>query len=800
MTSSTIQRSISTLGALLGAETSPSPGVIRETSINRNWKFSGLDAGELNAHGERFDDATWDTVCLPHTLRIEKFDETHPWQGVCWYRRQIDFDPAWDEKRILLRFGAAMQNADVWVNGAHVCRHLGGYLPFGVDLSGAFASGRAAVAVRVDNRDTDIVPPGKPTNDLDFNYPGGLYRGVDLVVIDQLHISDPIVADIVAGGGVFVRYENVSAERATVLVKTDVANDSGELARNVTVGQRLVDAAGDSVAETLNEPVMIGGTAHHEFSQKLDVVKPRLWHPDHPHLHTLITTVMRDGVIVDVVSTRIGIRSIELGKRVVINGEVVRVVGTNRHQEYPYIGYAVSPNAARRDAQRIKDGGFNHVRLAHYPQDPAFLDACDELGLLVQAPIPGWQIFHYNSSFVNGSYQNIRDLIRRDRNHPCILFWEPNLNETWGEHLDWCRTAHEIAHQEYPGQMCFTFGDDYPEGWVPGWDVKAFVREYGDFGFGGNESTSRHTRGEGEMALLQQAWNYQWCHNDHWGRFEDPANTFQGDATWVMFDYNRGYYSKPCTCGMMDIFRLPKYVYYFYQSQRDPGAKRDDIANGPMVFIASDWTPRPSGGKVIVYSNCDEVELTLNGKAIARQRPDSGPDSKYSDWDANIAATVGNQYDNSGGHPFDGGNCAHLDHPPFTFTNVAFEPGELRAIAYLDGKPVTEHVVRTPGQATRLAVEFDTQRTPLAADGADTIFVRVSVLDDAGTVVPAYELTGLKVNVAGPARLIGTEPIHVEAGIASVLLQATANSGEITVTALADGIQGTTAALTSFPA
>lgn len=177
----------------------------------------------------------------------------------------------------------------------------------------------------------------------------------------------------------------------------------------------------------------------------------------------------------DEIRTRIGIRTFSLGKRLLINGEEFHICGSNRHQEYPYIEYALSPNCAFRDAKKIKDGGFNFIRMSHYPQDPAFIEACDELGVLLQAPTPGWQHFSFNDSFVRQTFQDIRDLLRRDRNHPSVVFWEPNLNETDTRHQDWQRAAHEIAHAELPGDQCFTFGDPYPEkkGWD--WDVQGLL-------------------------------------------------------------------------------------------------------------------------------------------------------------------------------------------------------------------------------------------------------------------------------------------------------------------------------------
>ncbi len=788
---------ISCLQAATPVQISPA---VYEQWINTGWKFSRADdLGTASPEAPAFDAAAWQTVTLPHTPRIEKYDETHPWQGICWYRKTLTPVAAWAGKRVSIQFGAAMQIADVWVNGIQKTRHLGGYLPFTVDLTGEAATGQPIViAVRLDNRDTDQVPPGKPTNDLDFNYPGGLYRGVKLIVTDPVHVTDPIAANLVAGGGVFVTYSDVSDQSATVHVKTDVANDGDALVHQCRVRSALLDDSEQTVMETVSEPILFSAHDHHEFVQTLLVDSPRLWHPDHPNLYTLRTTVSRDGQGVDEVNTRIGIRSFILDNRVRINGQEFHMMGSNRHQEYPYIEYALSPNAGKRDAQRIKDGGFNHIRLSHYPQDPAFLDACDELGILVQAPIPGWQIFRENPSFVSGTYQNIRDLIRRDRNHPSIMFWEPNLNET-GPPKDWCRTAYEIAHEEYPGPECYTFGDPYPAGWRPGWDVKHFIREYGDFGFGGNESTSRQTRGQGELALLQQTWNFLYEHNRNWAQWNDPKSKFYGDATWVMFDYNRGYYPKQEHSGMMDIFRLPKYVYRFFQSQRGPSLIRPDIESGPMVFVASDWAPRPSPSRVVVFSNCDEVTLSVNGKLFARQRPDSGPDTPYSPKKVNLADTNGTVYDNSGGYMFDGGNAKHLDHPPFTFVGVPYAPGTLKAVGYLGGKPVAEYTVQTPGAPTSLKLTFDTQRRPLAADGADVVFVRAAILDKNGMVVPVNSLPSLNLTVTGPARLVATDSLHVEAGVASALLQAGTDPGAIRVTATADGLKSATATIVSQP-
>ena len=757
--------------------------------LSRDWQFARSDQVIDSAAGATvFRDASWDTVTLPHTPRLESAAVQFPFQGICWYRKSLRAQPAWVGKRVMLEFGAGMQIADVWVEGEHRLRHLGGYLPFSVDLSDTLGCGLdAQVAVRLDNRDTDLCPPGKPLAELDFSYFGGLYREAQLHVTGEIHISDPLRANQPAGGGIFVRCDNASAGSATVQIRTHALNESATPARRCKVVSEIYSPGGELLRRAESAPLMIAAGEGHHFEQAVSLTDPCLWHPDHPGLHTLVSRLYADERQTDELRTRFGVRHIGMGQRFFLNGEPCPIIGTNRHQEHPYVGNAVPANAHRRDARRIKDAGFNFVRLSHYPQDPAFLDACDELGLLVQAAVPGWQQFWMNRSFVSRSFQDIRDLVRRDRNHPCIVFWEPNLNETGvgedGEgHSDWCRAAHEITHQEYPGSQCLTFGDDYPgkPGWD--WDVRGLCREYGDFGFGGNESTSRHTRGEGEAAMLQQAWNYLWTFNHLSAQLSDPHRVYCGCATWVMFDYNRGYSHKPCTCGMMDMFRLPKYVYYFYQSQRDPRGVRDDVESGPLVFIASDWTKRAGLTKVIVFSNCDEVELLLNGRVLGRKPPDSGPDTEYSDAAARRLATVGNDYDRSGGRPFDGGNARHIPHPPTTFFDIPYAEGKLTAVGYLEGRPVACAEVSAPGKPDRLQVSVDLAGVPLAPEGNDLVFVHARLVDPDRTLVPDVPLDILFA-VDGAAELIGSNPVRTEGGIASILVKTGTAAGTARVIA-----------------
>ena len=398
--------------------------------------------------------------------------------------------------------------------------------------------------------------------------------------------------------------------------------------------------------------------------------------------------------------------------------------GTNRHQEYPYLGYALSDNAQGRDALKIKQAGFDFVRLSHYPQSPAFLDACDELGLVVMEPIPGWQ-FMGDAVFQQRAIQDVRDMIRRDRNHACVALWETSLNES---HMDkpFMDALGQAAHEEYPGDQCYTAGwqDNFDvflqsrqgggcHGYQNG-DKACEVSEYGDWeyyaGNGGlNQGAmadlkgaarnSRQTRADGELRLLHQAVNFQEAANDN---RSTPAF---GDGVWLMYDYSRGYAPDLETSGVMDSLRLPKFAYSFFASQRDANYPAlAGVKSGPMVSIAS-WWNASSPTDVYVYSNCEEVELSLNGKVIARQKPDADSIS------------------------------TRLPHPPFTFHLGRFTPGTLQAVGLIGGDAKATDTVSTPGAPAAIRLRSDLSGRPFTADGADAVFVYADIVDSQGTIV-----------------------------------------------------------------
>ncbi len=729
-----------------------------ELQFDDGWRFSRAD--EPRAQNSVFDDHAWETVCLPHTAHVEALvtgGAARQWQGVCWYRKTFDLPKAARNKEIFLRFQGAMNAAEIWVNGQSAGQFMGGYLPYVMDISKLVKPGeKNVVAVRLDNRDNPITGP-KPLADLDFNLYGGLYRDASLIIKDKLYITDPILADKVAGGGIFVTFPTVSKEKATIKVQTDVKN-ADDVSRTFVVKTKLVDAKGRIVTTSQSAPEDLVAGSDKEIVEEIPVANPNLWSPDSPYLYQIRSEVIEKGKMIDAEQTRIGIRQIQITKDGFwINGEKMFLRGVNRHQEYPYIGNALSDAAQYRDALKIKEAGFDYVRLSHYPQSPAFLDACDELGLVVMDSVMGWQYFGKDPAFAKLKLQECHELIRRDRNHPCVILWEVALNESQMPKL-FIEQANAIAHAEYPGDQCYTCG------WEKGYDVfiqarqhggchnikdrPCLVSEYGDWeyyaqnaGFEQNqwkdlqpaERSSRQLRGDGEVRLLQQAMNFEEAHNDN------LTTTAFADGVWVMYDYNRGYADDLESSGVMDIFRLPKFSYWFFRSQRDADERIAGKPLGPVVFIANYWT-RESPLEVRVFSNCEEVALYLNGKLIERRQPD------------HTRITT------------------NLRHPPFTFKLDRFESGILRAVGYTGGKAVAESERSTPGEASSLKLRFDLSDRSFAADGKDEIFCYADVRDGMSTIVPTAQMP-VFFGTTGQTRLVGSNPILSEAGTAAILVQ-----------------------------
>ncbi|OFY46808.1 MAG: hypothetical protein A2X22_04935 [Bacteroidetes bacterium GWF2_49_14] len=743
-------------------------------SFNDDWKFiRPISSPDSPDSMLKLPDSHWESVTLPHTAKLEPLIVSgQQWTGICWYKKS--FNASLDNKgrHIGILFGAAMQDATVWLNGRLISRHLGGYLPFYLDISDGihFDSGNE-ILIRLDNRENTMIPPGKPLGELDFLYYGGIYRNASLIIKDQLHLTHPLEIDTLQGGGVMVNTDSISKEESVISISVSVRNQD-QVRRFCGIEAVLKDRNNKLVATASSEIINIPSLTDIRIPLRMQVKNPDLWFPDSPSLYTLETRLIENEKCIETSDIRIGLRTISftVQNRFSINNVPLEIRGTNRHQEYPYIGYALSDNAQYRDAWKIKNAGFNFVRSSHYPQSPAFLDACDELGILVMNSIPGWQYFG-DSAFCELSYQNTREMCRRDRNHPSVILWEASLNESVMP-VDFMRKSHEIVHTELP------FPDIYTCGWIDSvYDVfiparqhsvppyywnnypKAkplFIAEYGSWeyyaqnaGFNQTEFTdlkpaersSRQLRGYGERQLLQQAYNFQEAYNDI---LKGPS---AGCSNWVMFDYNRGYASDIESSGIMDIFRLPKFAYWFYKSQAD-----DD----PVCFIAS-FNSAVSAQYVRVFCNGDSVVLYRNGILIGSQKPDCNPPA------------------------------TNLPHPPFTFRMPAFESGTLKAESYKQGKISAKHTVTTAGEAANISLEADLSNKELKAGCRDIIFVYASITDLTGNVLNDSSLP-IRFTVNGDGMLIGDNPVRAEAGIATILLKAGKSAGKLLVRAESEGL------------
>jgi beta-galactosidase len=738
----------------------------RSISWQGGWRFRRLAAD--GAPGK------WTNVELPHSPFAADLDGREHWFGLCEYERTVQRPADAPSGRIAAYFGAAMHTAEVLLDGALVGRHEGGYLPFEVDLTEKLRDGRPhTLTVRLDNRETPDIPPGKPYGELDFCWYGGLYRDAELRCYPDVHITDAVAAGEEGSGGLLIRTLAAERGKASVSVQAHVRN-AGARPENISV-QVALERDGRIVAHGFSAPVTLAAGASAAVEVPLEVAQPALWSPASPALHHARVTVRGEerGTVWDERRERFGIRRINFSRSggFTINGERVRLRGTNRHQEFPRVGYAAPAATQRRDAKLIKEAGFDYVRASHYPPSPGFLAACDELGILVMNAIPGWQ-FIGGEKFQELCFQHARDLIRRDRNHPSVVLWELSLNET-GMSEEFMARMNAIARAELPGDQMFTCG------WLDRYDVYIHSRqhgkihsyrngdrahvvaEYGDWEFYAanegfdqktgagvlpRERNSRKFRGDGERGLLQQADNFAVALND---TLSSPAVL---DGNWVFADYARGYDPVRAACGVVDVFRLPKFAWHFYRSQRsaeqDGGTTWD---GGPMVFVASHWTPE-SGRKVRVFSNCEEVELRLNGRSLGRAKP-------------LVTETT-----------------RALPHPPFEFDVPEFAPGKLEATGYRAGQAVAHHGVATPGAPTALRLTAALAGVSSRVGEPDVVAIHAAIVDGAGNPCVTDNRTRVSFAVDG-ATIVGPDEVTAEAGIATVVIKVPAESRSYTVSA-----------------
>lgn len=834
-------------------------------NFNQGWKFKReYNEDAISPDFEMEELKKWENVNLPHTVRLESYMNSGPgntYQGDTMYVKHFPLTEQEKGKKLYIEFEGAMGVSDVWVNGEHMTTKLasktgnqtmyGGYLPFVIDITDVvkYDGTDNVITVHVNNEDNPDVPPGKPEKDLDFTYFGGIYRDVWLEVCEPVHITNANFEDIVAGGGILVDYPEVSKERAEVYVKTHVRNESLE-EQKVAVKTEIINAQEQVVAEKTTEEVSVTAEMDYSFEQSMEVKNPELWSLDRPYMHTMVSTILVNGQEVDSVETPIGIRKIEMHRDygLKINGEVQEaLVGTNRHQEYPYIGYAAPSSLQRRDAIKFRESGINVVRTGHYPPSKDFLDACDELGILVIEPTPGWQWYRDNDTFKNRVFNDIRQMVRRDRNRPCILAYETVLNETGQAPGTFTQEMAEVAKEEHPSAKTATenslagmsssakdnVSDIMYKDANRSDKAVAFQREYGD---SYREQYSpenffyrRVTRGTGsyypggEGAMFMQAVKRLMGNQDdtvyyhpvdgsssgkggakgsdrsflsmaEWAE-RTPTETdaaFIGSTSWIGIDHNRSYENNMAPCGLWDLNRIPKFSYYAMTSQRDVEEneylKEKGIESGPMLLIASYWTEQAP-----VLDKCNE-EVKVLGSDESRII------LVYSNAEQVRLKVMkdGEELWSETKTPMTGKNRELLNHAPFEFLDVPYTAGSYLVAEGLDaeGTVIAEQTVHTAGEPAKLELKTDDEGIGLTADGSDLMMVHAYVVDENGTVCKMAD-NELKFSiVSGDAKIVGdgdqrvgSNPIKAEAGITGAYIQAGMTPGDIVVQVEAEGLE-----------
>ena len=436
-------------------------------TMNPDWKFH---KGESNgAEIPTFDDSNWETVSLPNGIELLPSEASGciNYQGEAWYRKRFKVDEEWNGKQLFLHFEAIMGKSKIWVNGNLLKEHYGGFLPAIVDITKSIKYGEEnIITVWADNSDDPSYPPGKKQNALDFAYFGGIYRDCWLIVHNPVFVTDPNYEDEKAGGGLFVSYDQVSEQSATIKLDLHVRNNSSSSFKGKVIYQ-LYDK-NDAQVLQIEKTIAVGKQKAVKVSEKTKVTAPQLWSPDSPNLYQLHVLIKNEkGEVVDGYRRRIGIRSIEFKGEdgFWLNGKPYPypMIGANRHQDYAVIGNALPNSLHWRDAKKLRDAGLRVIRNAHYPQDPAFMDACDELGLFVIVNTPGWQFWNDEPIFAQRVYSDIRNMVRRDRNHPSVWMWEPILNETWYPEA-FAKNTLQIINEEYPYPYCYAGCDAEAKG------------------------------------------------------------------------------------------------------------------------------------------------------------------------------------------------------------------------------------------------------------------------------------------------------------------------------------------------
>jgi beta-galactosidase len=718
--------------------------------LNTGWRFAEYVPG---ATEPGFDDTGFAPVTLPHSVVNLSWREWDPstWQRIWAYRRHLA-GPTPANTRIFLDFDAAMVSATVSCNGTQLAAHAGGYLPFSVELTDALTSRDNVIAVVLDSTWQSVPPEGSPagTAAVDYLEPGGIYRDVSLRVVPRVFIAD-----------VFAKPVNVLTDARAVAVQVTV---DAAVPATGTVRTQLLDNG--RVLATASAPVSGSGVVDLNLT---DLGPITLWSPENPRLYDIRTTLaLADGSSHDY-TNRIGFREATFTvDGFLLNGKPTKIFGLNRHQIFPYAGLAMPARVQRRDAQILKqDLNCNMVRCSHYPQSPHFLDACDELGLMVWQEPPGWQYIG-DAAWQDIAVRNVQDMIIRDRSRPSVILWGIRLNETANNPALYARTAAVAAQLDGSRQTSGAM-DIYS---TANWSADVFA--FDDY----------NTDGHGNASLLPPLPNVPYLVTEAVGaldgapyyRWIDTQNVlatqlimhatvhdiargnarYAGLLGWAGFDYdslNGHIYANVKWPGVIDTFRVPKPGAGFYQSQVDPGV-RPVIAPGFFWDYGQDSPATGPGPGTVIATNCDRLELYVAGQHFSTALPDHA-------------------------------RFPNLQYPPAFADLTVSGTGlpELRIDGYLGNRLVTTKTFASDPRGDRLSLVADDHT--IDADGSDATRVVFRALDAHGNQRP-YVTGSVSLTVTGPAVLVGDNPFAFAdfGGVGAVWLRSIPNRpGAIRLTA-----------------
>ncbi|HCT78202.1 MAG TPA: beta-galactosidase [Micromonosporaceae bacterium] len=618
------------------------PAARQRIDLNGGWRFLRSDAS--GAQNPTFNDSAWSTVTVPHTWNASDGQNggANYYRGIGWYRRHYTPPTTFAGKKLWLQFAGANSVADVYVNGVHLGQHRGGYGRFRFDATAALNLGQDnVIAVKVNNaHSADLAPLSA-----DFTFFGGIYRNVSLHVVDML--SARMLDN--AGPGVYLRQRTVTATSATVDITTKIWNNF-TTSRSVSVRTVITDGARNVVFDATTAPQTVAGNTAHQTVQTATIANPRRWQGKaDPYLYTAHVEIRASGVVADVVSEPLGLRSfaVDANNGFSLNGQRLQLRGVNRHQDRLGQGWAVSDASHTNDFDLMDEMGVNALRTAHYQQDQKVFSLADERGYVVWTEIPLVNSITDSAAFRANASQQLRELIKQNYNHPSIIFWgtgnEQRTSDTATNAL--LDTLNGIVQSEDPDRLstyahngsitsslnnhCEVNGYNRYHGWYSG-----TYNEIG--GFLDNLHSSQPTRkicvseyGAGASIVQHQEnppkpvpdsdWHpeeYQALfHEAHWTQLNARPYLW-GTFVWNMFDFAADQRSEGDTYGRNDKGLVTydratrKDAFYWYKA---------NWTATPFVYITSRrWTARTAASTTIkVYGNVDSVTLRLNGTVIS---------------------------------------------------------------------------------------------------------------------------------------------------------------------------------------